>query len=153
VIGKIGFARWPKGPTGKRVTSIWTWSFPINAALSDRKKKAAWLFIQWSASKETQRATSYEFAGAYKRTDVNRTSLWQDPQYRKLMDSYGDNFVEAATASFREDIDPEWRPLIPQWPAVGEIMATAVQAALVGQATPKDALAAAQKQIDQAMRG
>jgi ABC-type glycerol-3-phosphate transport system substrate-binding protein len=31
-------------------------------------------------------------------------------------------------------------------------MATAVQAALVGQAKPKDALAAAQKQIDQATR-
>ena len=152
VIDKIGFARWPKGPTGKRVTSIWTWSFPINAALPERKKKATWLFIQWSASKETQRATSYEFAGAYKRTDVNRTSLWQEPQYRKLMDSYGDNFVEAATASFRDDIDPHWRPLIPQWPAVGEIMATAIQAALVGQAKPKDALADAQKQIDQAMR-
>ena len=41
---------------------------------------------------------------------------------------------------------------IPQWPAVGEIMATAIQAALVGQAKPKDALADAQKQIDQAMR-
>ena len=68
------------------------------------------------------------------------------------MDAYGDNFVEVATASFRDDIDPEWRPLIAQWPAVGEIMATAVQAALVGQAKPKDALVEAQKQIDLAMR-
>ena len=68
------------------------------------------------------------------------------------MGGYGENFVEVTTASFRDDIDPEWRPLIPQWPAVGEIMATAVQAALVGQAKPKDALAEAQKQIDLAMR-
>ena len=32
VVGKIGYARWPKGPSGKRVCSIWNWSFPINAA-------------------------------------------------------------------------------------------------------------------------
>ena len=34
VVGKIAYARWPKGPSGKRVTSIWNWGFPINAALS-----------------------------------------------------------------------------------------------------------------------
>ena len=33
VVGKIAYARWPKGPSGKRVTSIWNWGFPINAAL------------------------------------------------------------------------------------------------------------------------
>jgi multiple sugar transport system substrate-binding protein len=153
VIGKIAYARWPKGPAGKRVTSIWNWGFPINAALPERRKKATWLFIQWATAKETQIATSYGFAGAYKRTGANRTSLWQDPQYRKLMESFGDNLVEATTASLREDIDVEWRPRIPQWPAVGEIMATAVQAALVGQASPKDALAEAQRKIDPVMRG
>ena len=152
VIGKIAYARWPKGPAGKRVTSIWNWGFPINAALPERRKRATWLFIQWAASKETQIATSYGFTGAYKRTGVNRTSLWQDPQYRKLMEGFGDHLADATTASFREDIDVEWRPRIPQWPAVGEIMATAVQSALVGQATPKDALADAQRKIEQAMR-
>jgi len=35
VVGKIAYARWPKGPNGKRVTSIWNWGFPINAALSE----------------------------------------------------------------------------------------------------------------------
>ena len=67
VIGKIGFARWPKGPSGKRVASIWNWSFPINGALSKKDKVATWLFIQWATSKEVQAATSYGFSGAYKR--------------------------------------------------------------------------------------
>ena len=53
VIGKVAYARWPKGPSGKRTTSIWNWGFPINAAQSDKKKKATWLFIQWAASAET----------------------------------------------------------------------------------------------------
>jgi multiple sugar transport system substrate-binding protein len=38
VIGKVAYARWPKGPSGKRVTSIWNWGFPINAALPEKKK-------------------------------------------------------------------------------------------------------------------
>ena len=153
VIGKIGFARWPKGPSGKRVTSIWNWSFPINAALSDEQKTGTWLFIQWAASREVQEATSYKFDGAYKRTGVNRTSVWNDPAYRELMAGFGRNFVEATVTSLAEDTDVDWRPRIPQWPAVGDFMATAVQAALVGQASPKESLDQAQKEIDKVMAG
>lgn len=148
VVGKIGFARWPKGPSGKRVTSIWNWSFPINAALSTRQKQATWLFAQWAGSREVQVATSYGFRGAYKRTGAVRVSLWNDPKYLALMGNYGHNYVEAATQSFAHDTDPDWRPRLPQWPAVGDTMATAIQAALVGQSKPKEALAEAQKRID-----
>lgn len=153
VVGKIGFARWPKGPADKRVTSIWNWSFPINGALSEKQKQATWLFAQWAGSRETQIATSYDFPGAYKRTGANRASLWEDPKFLDLMSQFGDNYVEAATESFANDTDPDWRPRLPQWPAVGDTMATAIQAALVGQATPKDALAEAQQKIDKIVKG
>ena len=109
VVGKIGFARWPKGPSGKRVTSIWNWSFPINAALSDKDKAATWLFIQWAASKETQIATSHAFPGAYKRTGANRTSIWNMDAYRAVLGSAGDNFISAVTTSFAEDKHPRNR--------------------------------------------
>lgn len=153
VVGKIGFARWPKGPSGKRVTSIWNWSFPINAALSDKDKAATWLFIQWAASRETQIATSHAFPGAYKRTGANRTSVWAMDDYRAVLGSAGDNFINAATTSFAEDTDVEWRPRLPQWPAVGDTMATAIQASLVGQATVTDALNEAQRKIDGILKG
>jgi multiple sugar transport system substrate-binding protein len=154
VVGKIAFARWPKGPSGKRCTSIWNWSFPINAALSKKDKAATWLFIQWAASKEAQAATSYAFSGAYKRSGVNRTSMWnEDQDYRKMLSGIGDNFLEATTQSFAEDTDVDWRPRVPQWPAVGETMATAIQASLVGQAKPADALKDAQAKIDGIMKG
>ena len=68
------------------------------------------------------------------------------------MKAAGPGFVEVTTTSMAEDTDPDWRPRVPQWPAVGDTMATAVQAALVGQQTPKDALATAQAKIDQIMR-
>jgi multiple sugar transport system substrate-binding protein len=153
VIGKVAYARWPKGPSGKRVTSIWNWSFPINAALSDKKKKATWLFIQWAASAETQARTAHRFAGPTKRSGVNRTSIWKDPEYVKLMNGFGDNFVEATMQALENDTDVDWRPRVPQWPAIGDTMATAIQSALSGQAAVKVALDDAQKRIEPMMRG
>jgi multiple sugar transport system substrate-binding protein len=153
VIGKVAYARWPKGPSGKRVTSIWNWGFPINAALSEKRKKATWLFIQWAASAETQARTAHLFAGPAKRSGVNRTSLWKDPAYVELMRKFGDNFVEATLASLEQDTDVDWRPRVPQWPAIGDTVATAIQSALAGQASPKAALDEAQRRIEPMMRG
>jgi ABC-type glycerol-3-phosphate transport system substrate-binding protein len=153
VIGKIGFARWPKGPAGKRVTSIWNWGFPINAALSEKAKRATWLFITWAASAETQARTSWKFDGPAKRSGVNRVSLWKAPDFVALMKKSGDHFVEAALDSLEQDTDVDWRPRVPQWPAIGDTMATAIQAALAGQKKPKEALAEAQARIDQIMKG
>lgn len=153
VIGKVAYARWPKGPSGKRVTSIWNWGFPINASMPEKRKKATWLFIQWAASTETQARTAHRFAGPTKRSGVNRLSLWSDADYTKLMRGFGDNFVEATLESLRSDTDVDWRPRVPQWPAVGDIVATAIQSALSGQATAKAALDDAQRRIEPIMRG
>jgi len=152
VIGRIAFARWPRGPSGKRVTSIWNWGFPINAALTERGKKATWLFITWAAAAETQARTSWKFAGAAKRSGVNRTSLWRAPEFVDLMKATGPNFVEAALESLEQDTDVEWRPRVPQWPAIGEAMATAIQATLVGQKKSKEALDEAQVRIEQVLK-
>lgn len=152
VVGKIAYARWPKGPNGKRVTSIWNWGFPINAALSDKAKTATWLFIMWASSAETQARTSYKFAGPGKRSGVNRISLWKSPEFAAAMKDAGDNFIPAALESLEQDTDVDWRPRVPQWPAIGETMATAVQAALVGQKKPKEALDEAQARIAQIMK-
>jgi multiple sugar transport system substrate-binding protein len=153
VLGKIGYARWPKGPNGKRVTSIWNWGFPINAALSEKQKRATWLFISWAASAETQARTSWKFAGPGKRSGLNRSSLWRAPEFAQAMQGAGDNFINAALESLDQDTDVEWRPRMPQWPAVGEAMATSIQAALVGQKKAKEALDEAQARIQQVLKG
>ena len=153
VVGKIAYARWPKGPNGNRVTSIWNWGFPVNAALSEKQKKATWLFIEWAAAAETQARTSWEFAGAAKRSGINRVSLWKAPEFAAAMKDAGDNFIPAALESLENDTDVDWRPRVPQWPAIGETMATAIQAALVGQKKPKEALDEAQARIQQILKG
>ncbi|HZQ61852.1 MAG TPA: sugar ABC transporter substrate-binding protein [Casimicrobiaceae bacterium] len=152
VIGKFAFARWPKGPTGKRVTSIWNWGFPINAALNDRQKKATWLFVTWAASSETQARTAWKFAGPAKRSGINRTSLWRSPEFLAMTKDIGPNFVEAAIQSLEQDTDVDWRPRVPQWPAIGDTMATAIQTALVGQKKSKEALDEAQARIEQILK-
>jgi ABC-type glycerol-3-phosphate transport system substrate-binding protein len=65
----------------------------------------------------------------------------------------GDNFIQAALESLDQDTDVDWRPRVPQWPAIGETMATAIQSALVGQKKSKEALDEAQVRISQIMRG
>lgn len=153
VVGKVAYARWPKGPSGKRVTSIWNWGFPINAALSDAQKKATWLFITWAASAETQARTSWLFDGPAKRSGLNRISLWQSPEFAEIKKSAGDNFIQASLDSLQNDTDVEWRPRVPQWPAIGDTMAVAVQSALVGEKTAEDALNEAQARIDKILKG
>ncbi|MDF2463331.1 MAG: hypothetical protein K0Q43_1566 [Ramlibacter sp.] len=152
VIGKVGFARWPRGPNGKRVTSIWNWGFPINAALTEKQKKATWLFIQWATSAETQARTSWKFAGPAKRSGLNRLSAWKSAEFSQAVGAAGPNFIAAALESLEQDTDVEWRPRVPQWPAIGETMATAIQSALVGQKKPKEALDEAQARIQQILK-
>ncbi|MGH7321789.1 MAG: ABC transporter substrate-binding protein, partial [Candidatus Rokuibacteriota bacterium] len=103
VVGKVAYGRWPKGPLGKRVTSIWNWAYPINAALSERKKKATWLYFQWLASRETQlrTATTRENPQTPLRVGVNRVSIWQDPSYRKLI-SFTPGYPDVVLTSIKE---------------------------------------------------
>ena len=53
----------------------------LNAALTEKQKKATWLFITWATSAETQARTSWKFAGPAKRSGLNRTSLWKAPEF------------------------------------------------------------------------
>jgi hypothetical protein len=85
------------------------------------------------------------------RTGVNRISIWSDAQYRKVI-GFTPDYADVVLTSLKEDTDPDWRPRVPQWPKIGEIMAVAVQAALVKQQTPKAALDDANAQIAKVMK-
>ena len=78
---------------------------------------------------------------------MNRVSVWQDPAYVALMRKFGENFVEATTESLKDDTDVDWRPRVPQWPAIGDNLATAIQSALAGQSSVKVALDDAQQRL------
>ncbi len=153
VVGKLGFARWPAGPSGKRVTALWNWGFPVNAAISPRAKRATWLYIAWATSRETMARMSYKMSGPTARDDVIRLSILKLPEYQKTLSAIGRDFLSASQHTIADDIDIDWRPRVPQWPLIGETMAVAIQQAVSGQAKPKAALDAAQKRIEQGMKG
>lgn len=152
VAGKVGYKRWPAGPTGRRVSSIWNWAMPINKSLNDDQKKATWLYLQWLASREFQMlsASFMESDDAVVRTGVNRTSIWEDASYRDLV-GFTDDYVDVVLGALTEDTDPDWRPRVPQWPEIGDIMAIAVQTALTDQGTPQEVLDGANDQISDLM--
>lgn len=152
VAGMVGYKRWPAGPTGRRVTSIWNWAMPINKALPEKKKVATWLYLQWLASQPTQTlsATYKETENAVVRTGVNRVSIWEDPAYRDVV-GFTDDYVDVVLDSLNEDTDPEWRPRVPQWPEIGDAMAIAVQSALTNQKSSQEALDEANEQISDVM--
>lgn len=152
VAGKVGYKRWPTGPEGRRVSSIWNWAMPINKSLDDDQKKATWLYLQWLSSRAFQllSASYMETEDAVVRTGVNRTSIWEDDSYRDLI-GFTDDYVDVVLSALTEDTDPDWRPRVPQWPEIGDIMAIAVQSALTNQGTPQEVLDDANGQISELM--
>lgn len=150
VAGEVGYARWPEGPGDRRVTSIWNWAMPINSDLSESKKQATWLYLQWIGSRPTQfrSATLKQTEDDVFRTGVNRLSIWNDPEFRDTL-GLPEEYFDVVLTSLEEDTDADWRPRIPEWPDLGEIMAIAIQEALTGQASPREALSSAQEDIDQ----
>ena len=154
VAGSVGYKRWPQGPSGRRVSSIWNWAMPINASLDENAKKATWLYLQWLASRPTQllSASYKETEDADVRTGVNRVSIWDDAKYQELV-GFTEDYVDVVLTSLEEDTDPDWRPRVPQWPDIGQTMAIAVQSALTNQQTPQEALDEANDDIAEMMGG
>ncbi|HVH70768.1 MAG TPA: sugar ABC transporter substrate-binding protein, partial [Candidatus Dormibacteraeota bacterium] len=70
VVGKVGVAPLPAGPTGTRSTML-SWSLAINS--KSRKKEATWYLIQYLVSKENQRLTAAAFV------PPTRQSVWRSP--------------------------------------------------------------------------
>jgi ABC-type glycerol-3-phosphate transport system substrate-binding protein len=87
VVGKTGVAPFPEGPGGRHGHSHY-WS--ISIAESSEKKDAAWLFVQWATSKETQLALA--------KTGIlpPRTSVTDAPELNEV---FGEEFRAAVATS------------------------------------------------------
>jgi multiple sugar transport system substrate-binding protein len=83
LVGKIGFALPPAGPTGLRKPNLWTWSVVMNAR--SRNKRAAWDFIEWASSREFLLRSAFEG-----NMNPTRASVWDDPAFIQRTDQWGD---------------------------------------------------------------
>ena len=105
VDGNVGYALHPSGPAG---CGAQTGGFAMGIPNNSTRKEAAFLFIQWMTSKETDRKIA-EAGG-----DPVRLSTLADPDFQSRFPEYPVILEQLECAN------EDWRPLIPEW---GEINA------------------------------
>jgi multiple sugar transport system substrate-binding protein len=83
LVGRIGYALPPAGPTGECRPNLWTWSLAMTAA--SRDKRAARDFIAWAASKAFLLRSADEG-----NMNPTRASTWDAPAFKALTGLWGD---------------------------------------------------------------
>lgn len=138
VAGKVGYLPPVSGPAGS-AACVAGW----NLALSTKTKKdnAAWAFIVFMTSKAN--AVDYvNHGGVVTRTSILTSSEFvkRYPYYPQILDS-----LDLADKLIDKGID--WRPRLPEWPKMGEIIGLKASLALTGQLAPKPAADEAAREV------
>lgn len=145
--GKIGYAPLPKGPV--RSANLWGGTgIGINANASPEAQKAAWLFLVWATSPQTQLAGLKSEVGGGTPT---RQSVYDMPEVKAAGQPPSDmpNMLTADTmlTAWKED-HIGLRPKIAQWNEVDTVVFTQLSKMLAGQMGPEEAMQGAKQRID-----
>jgi len=146
VADRVGFALAPDNGLGKRGNWLWAWSLGIPAGT--QKEEAAKKFVEWATSKEYLELVAAE-EGWANVPPGTRTSLYQNPEYAKVP------FAEMTLRSINsaDPQNPTVEPVpyvgvqfvaIPEFQGLGTAVGQQFSAALAGQISADEALAAAQ---------
>jgi len=138
VIGKMAYIPIPQGPSGKGIGMMGNWLLGIPKG--SHNGSAAADFIKWMLQADNMK-TYIQNGGIPTRTSLlNDATLGQtNPYFPALAKSLA--------------APPNWRPRTDQWNAVETIYGTAVNQAIAGLKTPKDAMMSAAAQIRTTMQG
>lgn len=109
------------------------WGMAINNDASEQHKEAAWAFIKWLDSKPVHKEFNLNGAGSFM-----LKSEMTDPDLTAKFD-----FLPVI-AKVYENGDGDYRPRIPQYPDIQDIVGKAVNGVLAGTLTAKAALDQAQ---------
>lgn len=138
IAGKVGYELPPEGPEG-RASSMWLWSLGMNSA--SEHKGAAWQFIQWATSKEMLTAAIVDG-----NMNPTRVSVADSPEMAEATASWG-NYNEVWKRILSDYAAWQYAPSA-AWPEAGDVWATAIQSAVLGNQSVKEALDEAAKKID-----
>jgi multiple sugar transport system substrate-binding protein len=133
VVGKVAITVAPPGKGLPKKYGVGGWGMSINADVDEKHKEAAWLFIKWLTSPAVHKDFNLRGAGSYL-----RVSETHDPE---LLAKYP--FLPVIDEVFKNG-DGEYRPRIPQYPEIQDLLGGAVNAVLIGHVDPKKALDDAQ---------
>lgn len=146
---KVGYSVLPKGPV--RSSDMYGGTgIAINAGAPEAEQRAAWLFLVWATSPETQKMGLFADAGGGTPT---RESVYEMPEVQEARNrpSQAPNML-TAEAVFKS-WEPEnvgLRPKIPSWNECDTIIYTELSKMLVGQKNPEQAMQDAKRGFDQA---
>jgi sorbitol/mannitol transport system substrate-binding protein len=153
VADKVGFALAPDNGLGRRGNWLWAWSLAIPA--STDSMDAAKAFVAWATSKEyTALVAANE--GWANVPPGTRTSLYANPEYQAV--PFAQMTLDSINSA--DPTNPTVDPVpyvgvqfvaIPEFQGIGTSVGQEFSAALAGQKSAADALAAAQTLTVQAM--
>lgn len=130
VIGKVGYALYPKGPKGHPGATVAVWGLAMPK--TGKNQKAAWLFMQWATNKDQVFKVQSE-----KGVLGCRESVWKDPKGKgKVPADLAESLMEGSKIG-----TPLWNPPVV---AVAEVR-DAIGAAIVTSIQGGDVRAAANK--------
>ena len=150
--GKVGYARLPKGP--KRSANIYGGTgIGINKNAKGNDLGAAWLFVNWATSPDTQLMSLASPVGGGTPT---RSSVYEMPEVKSQEDKHPSKYPNIVTApavmeAWKEE-NIGLRPKLSQWVQLDTIIFTELSKMLTNNGDPAATLKAISDQMEQAMK-
>ena len=139
VADAIGVVPVPAGSAGPAPTVL---SWGIAMSPFSENKDAAWEFMQWATSPQTQlQLTEAGIAPP-------RTAVAQDPAYTDTLDTPTLQQWQEAVLDLQENGDTEVGPVGDDAPAMRQVIGDAVGAVILGESTPEEAAAEIQAGLE-----
>lgn len=146
--GKVGYSVLPRGPVGTANMYGGT-GLAISANTLPHERGAAWLFLVWATSPETQLANLKSKAGGGTPT---RTSVYELPEVRAAGQRPSAMPNMLTTAAVQEAWQADrigLRPKIPMWNECNTAIFTQLSRMLTGGASPEEAMRSIKSRVDQ----
>lgn len=150
--GEVGYALLPKGPV-RRAHNFGGTGIGINVNAKGNELGAAWLFVNWATSPETQLMSLGSKVGGGTPT---RTSVYELPEVKAEIDKSPSKYPNIRTApTVLKAWQPEniaFRPKVPQWVQLNTIIFTELSKMLTQNGDPAATMASIQDQMTKAMQ-
>lgn len=139
IVGKIGYAMVPAGPKGRFPANFSLGlAIPATVARGSKTFEAASAFMQWATSQPMEMA--WTASGV---TSENRNSVQNSALLRSRADL---EFLKVVTEE-QKITKHEYRPFIPQWREMGDILGAQLEDVFTGTKSAKAALDAAAVEV------
>jgi multiple sugar transport system substrate-binding protein len=140
IVGNIGAAIPPGKTEDMAGSQMGGWALSINSI--SKQQDAAWEFVKWATSKETMlKMVTEDVFDA-----VSRESVLSDATVQEKY-PWAQVYLESLKAA-----NPEYKPRIPAYVQMEEVLGVELNAALLGKVTPQQSLETAQEKIIQILK-